>query len=448
MHHVAPLRSSLIVDERRRHPRHKPTSIIYVALGPGNGGILTNLSAGGVSLQAAAKLNAETELALNFQLQGAAKAIETVGCVAWLDPTQKEAGISFKDLPGNIERQIADWIARQEQPTRNPQSEPKPLNMPAPRAEPPRPPIQASGPTIFPSEKPASVRPGFVPGILDELLSEPGRQNTFASATAVPPPPPVSVLPAPPFRTPPEEQFESSTRTALRFPARPSGLLVEPPTPTTSVAPPEVLPRDVILPDRGFPSHAIVTVTADPLAPATLDSSASHLRRRRKLAIGLVGGLIGILGLIVTVARVKKAPVANSSGVQMVQPVSPPVAALPEKAPQPKRAAQRHAVGDARPRKGAAGANTAGPVSVEHVAVAPVHQDGGFIERLRALLGLDTTKTIDPATAALPVWTVQHSGFYYCTRSPDFKTLQPGAIMTQGQALQSGYQPKLGDYCK
>lgn len=82
------------------------------------------------------------------------------------------------------------------------------------------------------------------------------------------------------------------------------------------------------------------------------------------------------------------------------------------------------------------------------VAVAPVHQDSGFMESLRALLGLDTAKTIDPATAALPVWTVQHSGFYYCARSPEFRTLEPGAIMTQGQALQSGYQPKIGDYCK
>ena len=67
---------------------------------------------------------------------------------------------------------------------------------------------------------------------------------------------------------------------------------------------------------------------------------------------------------------------------------------------------------------------------------------------LRALLGLDVDNAIDPATAALPVWTVQHSGFYYCAHSPDFRTQEPGAIMTQGQALQSGYQPKLGSYCK
>ena len=447
MHHVAPLRNNLIVDERRRHPRHKPSSIIYVALGPGNGGILVNLSVGGVSLQAASKLNSDTDLALDFRLQGAEKAIETVGCIAWLDPSQKGAGISFKDLPANTEQRIAEWIASQEQPTWNARSEPKFRSIPTAEVEPSRPPIQASVPAIFPSEKPASARPGFVPGILDEPLSAPVHQSDFGTAAdAVPPP--VSVLPAPPFRTPAEEQFESSTRTALKFPARPSGLLLEPPIPTESVGAPEVLPRDVLLPDRGFPAHKVVNVT-DRLAPATSDSSASQLRRRRKLAIGLAGGMIGILGLIVTVSSINRPSIVDDSGAQTVQPILPPDAALPEKAPQTKGTRQTgRAVGPARSRTPSADNDATAPVPVMRVAVAPVHQDGSFMESLRGLLGLDVAKTIDPATAALPVWTVQHSGFYYCARSPEFRTLEPGNIMTQGQALQSGYQPKIGDYCK
>lgn len=447
MHHVAPLRNSPIVDERRRHPRHKPTSIIYVALGPGNGGILTNLSAGGVSLHAAAKLNAERELALGFCLQGVEKAIETVGCIAWLDPSQKGAGISFKDLPSNTEQRIAEWIASQEQPTWNAQSEPKPRTMPTAGGEPPRPPIQASVPAIFPSEKPESARPSFVPGILNEPLSEPGQQDAFGGAAAVPPP--VSVLPALPFRTPPEEQFEPSTSAPLEFPAKPYGLSLKALAPTISVGPPEVLPRDVLLPDRVLPAHAVVAVAPDRLAPAPVDSSVAELRRRRKFAIGLAAGMMGILGVMVTVSSINKPPVADDSGARTVQPISPPAAALPEKAPQTKQTVQtRRAIGDARSQTGSTGADSDAPVPVVRVAVAPVHQDGSFMESLRALLGLDVANTIDPATAALPVWTVQHSGFYYCARSPDFRTLEPGAIMTQGQALQSGYQPKLGDYCK
>jgi hypothetical protein len=204
-----------------------------------------------------------------------------------------------------------------------------------------------------------------------------------------------------------------------------------------------------MLPDPIFPAQAVVAITPDRLAPAIIDSSALELRRRRKFAIGLAGGMIGILGLIVTVTSIDRTPVANDSGAQAVQPVSPPAAALSRKAPQTKRMTQTgRAVGDARSRTGSTGADSSAPVPVVRVAVAPVQQDGSFMESLKALLGLDVAKTIDPATAALPVWTVQHSGFYYCARSPDFRTLEPGAIMTQGQALQSGYQPKLGDYCK
>ena len=448
MHQVAPLRNSLIVDERRRHPRHKPTSIIYVALGPGNGGILVNLSAGGVSLQAAARLNTETELALNFRLQGGEKPIETVGCIAWLDPTHKEAGVSFKDLPVNSEQQIVDWIASQERPAWNAQSETKPHPTSTARDESLRPPIQVSIPAIFPSEKPASARAGFVPGILDEPTLESGQRNDFGSA-AEPVPPPISVLPAPPFRTPPEEQFEPSTSAPLEFPAKPYGLPLKALAPTTSVGTPEVLPRDVLLPDPVLPAHAVVAVAPDRQAPAPVDSSAVELRRRRKFAIGLAAAMMGILGVMVTVTSINKPSVENDSGARAVQPISPPAAAAPEKAHRTKQAMQTgRASGDARSRTGSTGADSDAPVPVVRVAVAPVHQDGSFMESLRALLGLEVANTIDPATAALPVWTVRHSGFYYCARSPDFRTLEPGAIMTQGQALQSGYQPKLGDYCK
>jgi hypothetical protein len=54
----------------------------------------------------------------------------------------------------------------------------------------------------------------------------------------------------------------------------------------------------------------------------------------------------------------------------------------------------------------------------------------------------------DQALAGVQVWTHQRSGYYYCTDSPFFETLVPGSLMTQGEALQSGYQPKLGSYCE
>lgn len=435
MHQVSPLRNSPIIDERRRYPRHKPTSIIYVDLGPGNGGILVNLSAGGVSLQAAAKLSAETELALNFRLQGIEPAIETIGFVAWLDPTHKEAGISFKDLPSNTEQQIAQWIASHEQPARTAQTEIKPHLRPPETAEPLRLPIQASIPVMFPSEQPANAEPSFVPRILAESLSDSPTPNDFETALDAKPSP-AAVSPMLRFPTHTQEKFESP----VDAPARHYELHVEPQS--LSVGGSEILPRDCVLPDSiSLPGEI---VAEEHLAPP--DSSALDLRRRRKFAIGTAAGMMGILALIVVATSVNKTPVPDSAA-QTIRSNSQPVSVAPEKKPpETKRAAPARRADKTAPSSTVSTGDD--PVPMVRVAVAPVQQDTGFMATLRTLLGLDVSNTIDPAAAALPVWTVQHSGFYYCAQSPDFRTLQPGVTMTQGQALQSGYQPKLGSYCQ
>lgn len=446
MYRVAPLRNSLVVDERRRHPRHKPTSIIYVALGPGNGGILVNLSAGGASLQAASKLNADTELALDFRLQGGERPIQTVGHVAWLDPSQKEAGISFKDLPGNTERQIAAWIASQEQPIWDSHAHTKPQPMSPARSESLRLPVQASIPAIFPSEKPETARQSFVP-ILRESVSESPEKIDFASEPHAMPPLPASVPPALIFPARSEARVEPLPEAPLELPTKHYDLRLEPPR--LPAAEGEILPRDCLLPDPPVLLYP-AAVPADRLVALTPDSFASDLRRRRKFAIGLAASLMAIIALVVTATSINnRQPVADNPEVGTAQPNPQPAAVLPEKAPPTRRAAQRgHALGAKPSSIDSTAADTNTPVPVMRVAIGPVKQDGGLMESLRALFGMDAPNTIDAKAAALPVWTVQHSGFYYCSRSPDFRALEPGAIMTQGQALQSGYQPKLGSYCQ
>jgi hypothetical protein len=54
---------------------------------------------------------------------------------------------------------------------------------------------------------------------------------------------------------------------------------------------------------------------------------------------------------------------------------------------------------------------------------------------------------IDPSLVGVQVWTSKSSGYYYCSDSPSYSTLQPGALMNQRDALQSGYQPILGQFC-
>ena len=71
-----------------------------------------------------------------------------------------------------------------------------------------------------------------------------------------------------------------------------------------------------------------------------------------------------------------------------------------------------------------------------------------WVNRVKAFFGVGVAKKIDPAQEAVKVWTVKQTGFYYCSDSTNYQNLKPGAIMTQGEALQSGYQPKLGGYCQ
>lgn len=400
-----------------------------------------------MSLQAAAKLNAETELALNFRLQGIEQAIETVGYVTWLDPTHKEVGISFKDLPGNTEREIAKWIASQEPPRWNMQAEKESHRISTARGETQRLPAQASIPVMFPSEKPEGAQPSFAPGILRALLSAPSKHNDFGSAPeGMPTPEPER--PTLLARNRPEEGFEGPVdRPRPESAANPFELRLEPQSlPGLPAGRREVLPRDCLLP--ASMSLGPEVLPTDRRVQAMPDSSASDLRRRRKLAVAVAAVTMGILVLIVVTSSLSRPPSADSSGAQTVQPI-PPATVLPEEAPQTRPTAQtKRTVRTAPSPTASAGVDAETPVPVVRVAVVPTHQDSGFMASLRALLGLDADNAIDPAAAALPVWTVQHSGFYYCARSPDFRTLEPGAIMTQGQALQSGYQPKLGSYCQ
>lgn len=54
-----------------------------------------------------------------------------------------------------------------------------------------------------------------------------------------------------------------------------------------------------------------------------------------------------------------------------------------------------------------------------------------------------------PKTNALSsVWVNTRTGFYYCPGSRLYRKVQPGKHMRQPDALQSGYQPSLGEACR
>ena len=424
---VPPQNSTTTFNERRRHVRHKVPSIIYVGLGAGNGGIVINLGAGGISLQAVAELNPETELTLHFQLEGTKQAIETEGRVTWLGPTHKEAGVCFKNLLGNTEQQIAEWIAKLEQPAPGTEigTEPRPKPPPASREALVQP-IQNSIQAISPRKKTENTRSNLPPEILRESLSESCQLDD-------------SMLR---WRVRPEEGFASQLGESVESHTQDSDPPLEPASPSNAAA--EVLPRDAVLPSSSE------IISADDRVRAVPESSTAEFRwRRRTIAVSILASIIGILVLIVVVSYLGKPLGPVGSGGQPAGAISPPAAVAPRSAPRSGPAVQTRRGVKATPSPDAPiGANSTPPIPPTHEAVS-VPQHGGWVARLKNFIGMDEPTKIDPALVNVPVWTIQRSGFYYCADSPTLEKLRQSAVMmTQGKALQSGYQPKLGSYCQ
>ena len=96
---------------------------------------------------------------------------------------------------------------------------------------------------------------------------------------------------------------------------------------------------------------------------------------------------------------------------------------------------------------------TAVPTTPPPSASVPAqsHQppDSVFSNFASNLFGIQS-EAVTPITDAqigVQVWTSQRSGWYYCTDSDYYKRVQPGAFMGQEDALQSGYRPRLGQFC-
>ena len=95
--------------ERRLHPR-KQLSIPWIKLGVDNGGIILDISEGGLAMQAVRSL-ADGELpAMRFQLSESQTWIETPGRIAWIGASKHTAGVEFVGLPEEARNKIKQWI--------------------------------------------------------------------------------------------------------------------------------------------------------------------------------------------------------------------------------------------------------------------------------------------------------------------------------------------------
>jgi hypothetical protein len=101
----------MMPHERRLSIRKTPEHLAYLSLPFNNGGIVLDVSEGGLGFQAIAPVKADGPIHFRFAIDSAAR-IKAVGELAWKDETGKVGGLRFTQLPDEVREQIRVW-ARQ-----------------------------------------------------------------------------------------------------------------------------------------------------------------------------------------------------------------------------------------------------------------------------------------------------------------------------------------------
>jgi TonB family protein len=99
------------MKDRRRHARQPVRSLVYLKLGLDNGGVVLNVSAGGLVVRAANMLTGEDLSRVQFQVPRTRNHLEISGQIVWLSESKKEAGVRFLEMTDDARLQLTQWIA-------------------------------------------------------------------------------------------------------------------------------------------------------------------------------------------------------------------------------------------------------------------------------------------------------------------------------------------------
>src|SRR6202011_468336 len=95
-------------ENRRLRARQRIDQLTYANFGPGNGGIVMNLSEGGLSFQGIGAVHKGQLINLSFKLPGTGSQIEAYGEVVWSNDSGKGGGLRFVDLSEEARQRIKE----------------------------------------------------------------------------------------------------------------------------------------------------------------------------------------------------------------------------------------------------------------------------------------------------------------------------------------------------
>ena len=98
-------------ENRRLYPRRKIERLAYVDFGPDNGGMLIDISEGGLSFQGVGRMTKGQPLHLRFTLPGAgSRPIEATAELVWSNASGKGGGLQFVEITESARDQVRQWI--------------------------------------------------------------------------------------------------------------------------------------------------------------------------------------------------------------------------------------------------------------------------------------------------------------------------------------------------
>ena len=129
--------SPVTMPDRRQSPRTKLVEIAYLGMGPENGGLVLDVSDGGLSFHAVAPVQKAATIQFLLSLRGHSR-LQGAGQVVWTNESGTVCGLRFTSLSGQAREQLADWTSqsRAATPAHANAAPPPPPGIEPPHAEP------------------------------------------------------------------------------------------------------------------------------------------------------------------------------------------------------------------------------------------------------------------------------------------------------------------------
>ena len=97
--------------ERRHSQRNRPEQLVYVDLGPSNGGIMLNVSEEGFRFRAVSPVRPNEKIHFAFTVDRTRR-LEGTGELEWTEESGKVAGLQFTDVSEEFRREIRQWLTK------------------------------------------------------------------------------------------------------------------------------------------------------------------------------------------------------------------------------------------------------------------------------------------------------------------------------------------------